>query len=349
MKKFLSLFFLCHTASAVKHSLKYFLTATSGTPNFPEFVGVATLDEVQIGYCDNLEGEAQLKQNWMKKLINKTPKHLKFYSEKCSRNHLLFKANMDDFKQRLNQTEGVHVLQRMNGCEWDDESGEIKGFNQYGYDGEDLIALDLKALTWIAPKAQFVVIKNLWNENKARLEMNKNYYMSDCPKLVQEYMRYGKSFLQRTEHPSVSLLQRTPSSLVSCHATGFYPDRADLFWRKDGEEIHEGVEKGQILPNHDGTFQMSTELNVSLIKHEDWRRYDCVFQLSGLTEDIVSTLNKAKIQTNRVSPLEFPIGPVVGGAAGVVLLLVLSGLLYCCWKRNDFQPVHGKEDDSSSK
>lgn len=91
---------------SVKHSLKYFLTATSGTPNFPEFVGVATLDEVQIGYCDNLEGEAQLKQNWMKKLINKTPKHLKFYSEKCSRNHLLFKANMDDFKQRLNRTEG---------------------------------------------------------------------------------------------------------------------------------------------------------------------------------------------------------------------------------------------------
>ncbi|RVE66930.1 hypothetical protein OJAV_G00112260 [Oryzias javanicus] len=69
---------------------------------------------------------------------------------------------------------------------------------------------------------------------------------------------------------------------------------ADVFWRKDGEEIHEGVEKGQILSNHDGTFQTSSELNVSLIKHEDWRKYDCVFQLSGLKEDIVTTLDKHK-------------------------------------------------------
>ncbi|RVE55433.1 hypothetical protein OJAV_G00236400 [Oryzias javanicus] len=182
MKTLLTLAFICCTASAVKHSLKYFLTATSGATNFPEFVGVATLNDIQIGYCDNLKGEAQLKHNWMKKL------------------------HMDDFKQRLNQTEGFHVLQRMNGCEWDDESNETKGFNQYGYDGEDLIALDLKDLTWIAPQANFVVIKHLWDANKARLQVNKNYYMSDCPKLVQEYVRYGRSFLQRTEHPSVSLL-----------------------------------------------------------------------------------------------------------------------------------------------
>lgn len=111
------------------------------------------------------------------------------------------------------------------------------------------------------------------------------------------------------------------------------------------------MEKGQILPNHDGTFQMSSELNVSLIKHEDWRRYDCVFQLSGLTEDIVSMLDKTQIQTNWVPPSEFPVGPVVGGAAGVVLLLVISGVLCCCWRnRNDFQPVDdGLEKEESSK
>ena len=100
------------------------------------------------------------------------------------------------------------------------------------------------------------------------------------------------------ERPSVSLLQKTPSSPVSCHATGFYPQRAELLWRRDGEEIHEGVEKGEILPNSDQTFQMSVQVNMSSVKPEDWRRYDCVFQLSGVKDDIVTRLDKAVIQTN---------------------------------------------------
>ncbi|KAK6291037.1 hypothetical protein J4Q44_G00385700 [Coregonus suidteri] len=36
------------------------------------------------------------------------------------------------------------------------------------------------------------------------------------------YLDYGKSTLKRTVLPSVSLLQKTPSSRVTCHDTGFY-------------------------------------------------------------------------------------------------------------------------------
>ncbi|XP_049895773.1 major histocompatibility complex class I-related gene protein-like, partial [Epinephelus moara] len=99
--------------------------------------------------------------------------------------------------------------------------------------------------------------------------------------------------------PSVSLLQKSPSSPVSCHATGFYPNSAMMFWRKDGEELHENVDRGEILPNHDGSFQMSSDLNVSSVSPEDWKKYECVFQLSGVKEDIVTKLNKAVIRTNR--------------------------------------------------
>ena len=96
----------------------------------------------------------------------------------------------------------------------------------------------------------------------------------------------------------MSLLQKTPSSPVSCHATGFYPDRAALFWRKDGEDLHEDVDHGEILPNHDGTFQMSVELKLSSVTPEDWRRYDCVFRLSGVKDDIVTRLEEAVIRSN---------------------------------------------------
>ena len=57
------------------------------------------------------------------------------------------------------------------------------------------------------------------------------------------------------------------------------------------------MELGEILPNHDGSFQMSVELNLSSVTPEDWRRYECVFHLSGV-RDIITKLDKTAIQTN---------------------------------------------------
>ncbi|KAI3358858.1 hypothetical protein L3Q82_015253, partial [Scortum barcoo] len=118
--------------------------------------------------------------------------------------------------------------------------------------------------------------------------------------LLVDDIQTGVHILQRMSGylPSVSLLQKSPSSPVSCHATGFYPDRATLIWRKDGEELHEDVDHGEILPNHDGSFQMSVDLKLSSVTPEDWSRYDCVFHLSGVKDDIVTKLDKAEIRTN---------------------------------------------------
>ncbi|KAM4550856.1 major histocompatibility complex class I-related gene protein-like isoform 2-T2 [Fundulus diaphanus] len=317
---YFGLLLLFHVASSVKHSLRYFLTATYGVPGFPEFIGAATVDEVQVGYCDSNIQTAKPRQDWIRRLMEKDPEHLKWYSQKCLGSQHIFRANIAGLKQRLNLTQGPYILQRMNGCEWDDETGEVKGYNQYGYNGEDFLALDLNTLTWTAPKSQAVVTKRMWDAEKARLEHNKNYYIYKCPDWLKNYVHHGRSFLQRTESPSVSLLQKTPSSVVSCHATGFYPDRAEIFWRKDGEEIHEGVEKGEILMNNDGTFQMSAELNISSVQPGGWRRYDCVFHLSGAGDDVIVTLDKSVICTNWASSPEIPVAAVAGGVAAVLLL-----------------------------
>nr|XP_033492747.1 major histocompatibility complex class I-related gene protein-like [Epinephelus lanceolatus] len=340
MKTLCVLLLFCHVASTVKHSLKYFLTASSGVPNFPEFVGAAMVDDVQVGYCDSNIKTAEPKQDWMRKIIKADPQHLEWYTLKCFGSQQVFRANLDNLKQRLNQTGGAHILQRMNGCEWDDETGEVIGFNQYGYDGEDFISLDLQTLTWTAPKQQAFITKLRWDAEKARIQYNKDYYTHKCPDLLKNYVQYGRSFLQRRELPSVSLLQKSPSSPVSCHATGFYPDSAMMFWRKDGEEIHEDVYHGEILPNHDGSFQITVELDVSSVPPEDWRRYDCVFQLSGV-KDIVTKLDKAVIRTNQVCSYGFPVGGVIGIVVVLLLLaLCITGLFI--WKRNyhGFQPAN---------
>lgn len=89
-------------------------------------------------------------------------------------------------------------MQNLDGCEWDDETGEINGFDQYGYDGEDFLAFDLKTLTWIAPKPQAVITKMRWNSHKPGLESTKNFIAHQCPEFLKEYLQYGRSFLQTT-------------------------------------------------------------------------------------------------------------------------------------------------------
>uniref|UniRef100_A0A3Q2P8N0 Ig-like domain-containing protein n=1 Tax=Fundulus heteroclitus TaxID=8078 RepID=A0A3Q2P8N0_FUNHE len=317
-----------HLPYALKHSLRYFLTATDGVPGFPEFISAATVDEVQVGYCDSNIKTVKPRQDWMRRLLEGDPEHLKWYYQKCLEEEHAFRAKINNFKQRLNLTQGPYILQRMNGCDWDNETGEIKGYNRYGFNGEDFLAVDLNNLTWTALKSQAVIIKLLWDDDKARLEYNKNYYNSECPVWLKNYGHQGRSFLQRTESPSVSLLQKTPSSVVSCHATGFYPDRAEIFWRKDGEEIHEGVEKGEILMNNDGTFQMSAELNISSIQPGGWRRYDCVFQLSGAGDDIIVTLDKSVIPSSPKIPVA-----VVAGCVAAFILLGVAVIVGVFWLR----------------
>ncbi|XP_042292218.1 H-2 class I histocompatibility antigen, Q9 alpha chain-like isoform X2 [Thunnus maccoyii] len=346
-----------HSAAAVIHSLKYFYTGSSQVPNFPEYMDVGMVDEVQISYCDSNTKRNEPKADWMNKVTADDPQYWEDMTQTCLDSQLTFKNNIETAKQRFNQTGDVHIYQQMYGCEWDDETGVVNGFNQYGYDGEDFIVLDLKTETWIAPKQQAVITKHKWDHKKAFKSQTKNYLTQECPDWLKKYVNYGKSSLMRTERPTLSLLQKTPSSPVSCHATGFYPHRATMFWRKDGEELHEDVEHREILPNHDGSFQMSVDLKLSSVKPEDWRKYECVFQLSGVKDDIITKLDKAVIRTNEGKTgirsdggsSEFPVGVVIGVVV-VLLLLVAAIVGYVLWKKNNngFKPANTSDTSSSS-
>ncbi|XP_061922687.1 class I histocompatibility antigen, F10 alpha chain-like [Entelurus aequoreus] len=327
----MNLFLFCllvvqmHSGAPVIHTLKYFYTSSSQVPNFPEFVMVGYVDEVQVVHYDSESRKAEAKQDWMNQITEENPNYWQRQTEGCVAAEQVDKVNIEILKKRFNQTGGVHIVQWMYGCEWNDETDEVKGWHQEGYDGEDFMSLDMKTWTWTAAKQQAFPTKLKRDQDILRLDYQKYYYTEYCPSYLKKYVKYGKEVLMRTELPEVFLLQKTPSSPVTCMATGFYPDLADLFWRKDGEQMFEDVEHGELLPNHDGTFQMSVGLKVEVTADVEGK-YECVFQLSGVEEDLVTKLERRSILSNASHEDHWSVA--IGATAAVVAVAALLAAIF---------------------
>ncbi|KAK2812854.1 hypothetical protein Q5P01_000956 [Channa striata] len=333
MKTLFLLFLFCHVSSPVEHSLKVHYTVSSGIPNLPESMMSVLVDDVQAGYC-NCNKTIEITEDVWKTLLKDNPGILELANEQCFEIlPKLFKSTLDRIMQHLNQTGGVHILQYMESFESDEQTGDTFHI-ECGYDGEDFISVDVmeqKLISW-KPEADVIIQQGL--ADKATIEDSVRIVTQIYPVWLKLALKYGESFLLRTVRPSVSLLQTSPSSPVSCHATGFYPDRATMFWSKDGEELHEDVDHGEILPNQDGTFQMTVDLDISSVKPEDWTRYNCVVQLYSVKDDIITKLDKAVIRTNWGSSVSVVVGSVLGG---LMLLSVFITGLFIWMKKNNVE------------
>ncbi|KAI4896669.1 hypothetical protein NFI96_021894, partial [Prochilodus magdalenae] len=267
---------------AASHSLQYFYTAVTPGIDFPEFTVVGLVDGEQIVYYDSNIKRLVPKTDWMEKNAD-DPDYWNRESEKAQGSQEIFKANIDILMERFNQTRGLHTVQVTYGCELDDD-GTKRGYRQEGYDGEDFISLDLNTLTWTAANAKAVITK-LKLERINAGGYHKTYLENTCIEWLEKYVGYSRSTLERKVPPESSLFQKDSSSPLVCHATGFYPKPVSITWKKNGEDLDEGVELRETLPNQDGTFQRRSILTVppeELNKHT----YTCIIQHSSLEIDL---------------------------------------------------------------
>uniref|UniRef100_A0A3Q2Y5Q4 H-2 class I histocompatibility antigen, K-D alpha chain-like n=1 Tax=Hippocampus comes TaxID=109280 RepID=A0A3Q2Y5Q4_HIPCM len=322
------------------HTLHYFITGSSQIAKLPEYWEVAYVDGVQILQFDSKSRKTKAKLDWVNKIAAEDPDFWERELHGSIASEQWFKVNIEIAKERFNQTGGVHMIQRMQGCEWVNETGEVDGWQQFRYDGEDFISFEWKTMRWIAANPQAFITRNKWTRLDGYKEYWKRYVTEICPAVLKTYVSNGRDFLMRTELPRVSLLQKTPSSPVTCHATGFYPRTSDLFWRKDGEQLHEDVEMGQTLPNHDGTFQTAVHLKVEAARDAE-AKYECVFRLAGVEEAIVVKLDGKSILSNERDAVKMVVGIAV--ALGVLALLA-AGVAAVLAKRRRNRQGEGRQD-----
>ncbi len=104
--------------------------------------------------------------------------------------------------------------------------------------------------------------------------------------------------------PQVSLLQKSSSSRVLCHATGFYPKEVTISWQKNGQDHDEDVDLGELLPNEDGTFQKTSTITVTpdeLKKNE----YSCVVEHQDKTIRVINNGKIVLLSRPWTLPMEF--------------------------------------------
>uniref|UniRef100_A0A8C9RM92 Major histocompatibility complex class I UBA n=1 Tax=Scleropages formosus TaxID=113540 RepID=A0A8C9RM92_SCLFO len=304
---------------AATHSLRYVYSGTSGILDFPEFTIVGLVDEEQFVYYDSNIRRTIPRVEWVNKAAD--PDYWNRNTQNFIGAEQVFKNNIEVAKKRFNQTGGIHTVQQMYGCEWDDDTGTTGAHRQFGYDGEDFITLDMKTMNWVTPVIQAFPTKEKWNNDKGLTEINKNYFNQECIEWLKKYVGYGKETLQRKVRPEVSLLQKDSPSSVSCYATGFFPKSIVINWQKDGKEIHDDVETTELLPNGDGSFQIRSILRVS---PEDLKnhQFSCVVDHVSLDEKMVKKWGDNML-------------PIIIGCVVVALLAICAAAAFFVWKKKN--------------
>ncbi|XP_058230456.1 H-2 class I histocompatibility antigen, Q10 alpha chain-like isoform X2 [Hemibagrus wyckioides] len=309
--------------SVVTHTLLYLYTAVRSGINFSEFSAVGLMDGEQCVYYDSNITKMIPKTEWMQKISTDDPD---YWNRETQR----MRHRQDQFQDTVAACVcvcvcvGVHTLQRMYGCELYDD-GTTRGYDQYAYDGEDFISLNLTTGTWTAAKPQAVMFIKVWDPKGAKAQYWQSYLKSDCIDQLRKFVSYSRETLERKVPPTASVFQKhSPSPEVVCHATGFFPKAVNITWRKDGEDVNEDVELRETLPNQDGSFQKRSILKVpaeDLQKHT----YTCVIQHSSLKEELVLYVNEQQITKDGGSG-GWKTGVVVPVVVVAVLVAVVAGV-----------------------
>ncbi|XP_007257538.3 major histocompatibility complex class I-related gene protein-like isoform X2 [Astyanax mexicanus] len=318
----------CSAATAEKYVLSTMYTVTQVSCQ-PKFTAVTVVNEQQITRFDSEHNMLIPTQDWVKEALKDY--HWNNYSQIHLSEFARLREELNATMKSLGHTDSVHTFQRRSGCEWDDKTSRVQGFDEYGYDGVDFISLDLDQMKYVPRTALAKATAERWNSDDNLLKFQRHYYNTDCSNWLK---RIGRVHLKKTGN--ITFYQKKAFSPVVCHVTGFCPKAMKISWRKNGKDTTDNVSIGDILPDGEGTYIR----DISIFSDElDVSKFTCVVgdSFKNLSRD---SLNKPGNSFNT--------GPNVAVISSTVILFTLGfsiitvvGFFYFRRRR----PDHSRTDE----
>ncbi|XP_039206233.1 H-2 class I histocompatibility antigen, Q9 alpha chain-like isoform X1 [Crotalus tigris] len=318
----------CFGASS--HSMKYFSSSISEpSQGLPHFVSVGYVDGQVFVHYDSNSRREQPRVSWMKKVGKEDPQYWDRETQRERGTEEEFKESLESLRLRYNQSEGLHILQWMYGCELQAD-GSKGGFMQLGYDGRTFLIFDKERLTWVAPQPQAQITQRNWDAIPGLNQRHKSYLEEICIEWLERYLSYGKETLLKKEPPEVTMSSRTEvedgMEMHVCRVDGFYPREIEAFWTRDGEVWLQDTLRGSVAPNADGTFHTTLSIQID---PKERGRYLCHVEHNGLQEPLDVALEEPK------SNLGIIIGCVVAGLVSVFAIVGILAFIYIPKRRQD--------------
>ncbi|XP_043112128.1 major histocompatibility complex class I-related gene protein isoform X2 [Puntigrus tetrazona] len=154
-----------------------------------------------------------------------------------------------------------HAYQQFIGCAFNNE-GQVSRFWRYGYDGRDIMHVDLakEAVVATGEPGQLLAEERKSTEYIKRKEAR---LVKVCSAVKTVFLKSNNS-LSRAAKPAVYVSSGVErgQEYLKCVVHGFYPNVIKIRWTQKGRPIYFGASTTGILPLKDGTFQMTSYLSL---------------------------------------------------------------------------------------
>ncbi|XP_015472268.1 class I histocompatibility antigen, F10 alpha chain, partial [Parus major] len=184
----------------VLHSLRYLHVAVSEpSPGVPQFMALGFVDGIPFTRYDSERGRVEPLTQWMEE--GAEPGYWESQTQIAVRNQHMDARNLETLRHRYNQSEGLHTIQRVSGCDLLSD-GSVRGSQRLGYDGWDFISFELVSKSFVAADAAAEITRRRWEDENVA-EGLENYLEHVCPEWLRKYVEYGWKELERKVVPDV--------------------------------------------------------------------------------------------------------------------------------------------------